>query len=81
MIVKAGLAGDEMSGTVQRDFPQELVLHEHILTEVRGSAQAKNVKARANEVWENTCYRLDLYTVGGKTLAKGDAFLAWCQRG
>ena len=49
-----------MSGTVQRDFPQELVLHEHILTEVRGGAQAKNVKARANEVWESTCYHLDL---------------------
>ena len=47
---------------------------------MRGSAQDKNLTARANEVWENTCYDVDLFTVGGHTLTKAEAFVAWGRR-
>ena len=56
-------------------------MFEDILSEVRATGSAKASITRANEVWESVCYYQKLFTVGGRTLTKAEAFLAWAQEG
>ena len=45
------------------------------------NARGKKVQTRANEVWEESCYRLDKYKLDGRTVTQGQAFWEWCLRG
>ena len=56
-------------------------MFEDIVSEVRKNAQGKKVQTLANEVWDQSCYRLDKYWLDGQTVTKGEAFLEWCKQG
>ena len=56
-------------------------MFEDIVSEVRTNAQGKKVQTLANEVWDQSCYRLDKYRLDGRTVTQGEAFLEWCLRG
>ena len=56
-------------------------MFEDILKEVLENVPEYDAKARANEVWEQSCYDLQLFRVEHLHVTRAEAFAAWSREG
>ena len=63
----------------------EWVLFEDVLMEAREyaktTAYGEAPETRANRMWENDCYGLELFTVEGRQATQAEAFEVWARQG
>ena len=56
-------------------------MFEDILKEVQETVPEHAVTACANEAWEQSCYDLQLFTVGDRKVTRAEAFATWSRDG